>query len=61
MNIIGEFLSTIKQSDKNLIDKKILQYSKEHFLQSKTLKEIYHNLNQILDIINHILESKDEK
>lgn len=60
MNVLGEFVSYITKQDKYEMDKCIYDYAKENGLLSKALKEIYFNLNQLIEIIDYLVEDKKE-
>ena len=62
MNIIGFFLEKVIQvNDLILLDKLILDYSQNHNLISKSLKEIYYNFTQLLSIFETLISDDNEK
>lgn len=61
MNVLGFFLKEILKENKLDIDNEIYKYAKNNYLISKSLKEVYYNLIQLIDIINNMLEDESEK
>ena len=61
MNILGQFLESMLKTSKNEIDSFILDFAKQHFLYSKSLKEIYYNFLQIVQIFDSLIDDDGEK
>ena len=61
MNVLGFFLKEVMKENRLDIDNEIYKYAKNNYLISKSLKEVYYNLIQLIDIINNMLEDEAEK
>ena len=61
MNVLGFFLKEVMKENRLDIDNEIYKYAKNNYLISKSLKEVYYNLIQLIDIINNMLEEEAEK
>ena len=61
MNVLGFFLKEVMKENRLDIDNEIYKYAKNNYLISKSLKEVYYNLIQLIYIINNMLEEEAEK
>lgn len=60
VNILGKFLENIFEK-KNSLEQICEQFSEQYHLVNKSLKEIYLNFEQILEIICNLIENDNEK